>query len=176
MVGEEADLPAGAIGDLVLVPPRREHDAGIADADPRAVGQGFDARRLRTAIARHAHDTERHAHLVPCAITVARRKVAQDAAPDLAPLRLHCDALGDEELAARLYGDRAVEIQHLFFTKYFQRKGEKCENQEPLHIDTFVAARSSVSKNGIGSKRNALPMIMSGKDSRRVTYCFTAPL
>ena len=38
---------------------------------------------------------------------------------------------------------------------------------------TFTAPRSEVAKNGIGWKRNTFAMRLSGKDSIRVTYCFT---
>ena len=58
VVGEEADLPRGAIGDDVFVPAGAEKPIGAADADPDAVAQPFRGPVFRAAVAGDGPDLE----------------------------------------------------------------------------------------------------------------------
>ncbi len=163
MVGEEADLPAGAVGDLVDMTAAREEHVATADADARAVRELLEAVRLRPSVAPHLQHGEGHAHQAAGAISVVGWKVAQDAALDFVAFDLHGDTLGHHQLAAGLDADVAVELEHALDRGGVRGEGEGCGEDDRSHRATLTALRSSVSKNGIGLKLKNLA-------------CLTAPL
>ena len=97
MVGEEADLPIGAISQGVGVVGGHLQEGIIAEIDALAVGLVLDEPRLRLAVAAQALDREINHHGVAIAVPITGRKIAIDAAPNLDAGRMDTDGFGDVE-------------------------------------------------------------------------------
>ena len=189
VVGEEADLPVGAVADDVFVPAGAERPIGAADADADAVAQPFGDPIFRGAVARDRLDVE--PHLDPRAVPapVDGRKIAQDAAADLPAFRLHGDRLGDRKVAVALDRDVADEAQDALdraggrkrSQQHNERKrdaGDRDHGLPPGNATCGAAAspRSSSSKNGSSLNPRRRASSTSGNDWMLMFRLRTAPL
>ncbi len=94
---EVADLPVGAIGDLVGVDAVLEKNVALAEIDALSVTQGLGVPRFALAIAFYRDHVERHMHALAMAVAIAGWKVAVDAPANLVAFGPHTNRLRDIE-------------------------------------------------------------------------------
>ena len=189
VIGEEADLPGGAVADHVFVPPGAEQPIGAADAHAHAVAQPFGDPILRSAVAGDRLNVESDLDPGAVAAPVAGRKIAQDAATDVAAFGLDGNGLGDRKVAVALDRDVADEAQDALdraggreprqqHDECKRDAGHRRHDLAPGNATCGAAAspRSSSSKNGSSLKPRRCATSTSGNDWILMFRLRTAPL
>ena len=189
MVGENANLPRGAVANFKAVAALRDEIVGLADADADSVLDPLEDRIFRNAVARHP--LEMKAHVCGCAVgkPVAGWKIPENSVPNALSLGFDVDPLGHGQIALALDHDIADERNDALGCDGGRQPGEqqrqeRREAREGLHAPPFwnatwgasASARCSSSKNGSSVKPNLSAMIRSGKERMLVLRLRTAPL
>ena len=133
---EEADLPRGAIADLVAVRRVLEEDVLAADPDARAVAERFEGIGLSPPVALHVEDVEADDHPLAIPVRIGRREVTEDAVPDLVAFGIDGDRLGDVDRGIGVHRHVADEALDALLgqRRGGQRQAEDQEGKKAAHL------------------------------------------
>ena len=169
VIGEEAELPVGAIGDGVGVLARRQVHLRVADSDAHTVRQLLEGVWFHVSVAADRDHLEAGHHAPAVPVDVAGREVAQQAAPDLLAFRPHPQCLDHLERAVRSHVDVALPVEDALVGPGGGERQEQREREQQ-------SRHGSNSKYSAGTNRSSRATSRSGKVAIRVLRLFTAPL
>ena len=190
MAVEPTDLAVGAIGDPIAVDAGLQQHVLAADVNAQESGAALDPVVVRLAVARHRDQIEAVLAHPSVGILEGVWEVAVDAAPDLLPLRIDPNRLGDRQIAVAVDCDVALEQQDLFGRARRSGKGVEDEKGDERTADpganaaaqvnltsgSWRSAASSSSKYCALSKPNCRATRLDGKLSTFVFSSRTEPL
>src|SRR5262249_15616312 len=120
---EETDLPRGAILDDIEMRAGVDAATGAADAHAHAVRHPLGGELFVETVAHHRFHVEADLDARSVGAVIDRRKVAEDAAPDLHAFGPDLDGFGDDQIAVALHRDVADKAFDALFGKARRESG-----------------------------------------------------
>ena len=188
VVGEEADLPRGAIFDDVFVRAVGDGDIGTADAHAHAVREALERPVFRSAVARDRLHVEADFDARAVVARVDGRKIPQDAAADFLAFGLHAmvSVTGRSPLrstatslmkfrmrSSAMAGASAINSRTNAVPRRCRTHGFRSEKATD---GAAAAERSSSSKKGSALKPNTPASTLFGNDWMLMLRLRTVPL